>query len=189
LVAQLSDGDLFMGAQRVAFDLLQFQERLYMRVMYRLGGAWLLTLLFALPLSSRPASAQTAPPIGGFTGTYVPDATVKGEYEGAHDILEGVDHLVGYAKKLFGIKGGVQDPLDGFTEGRKVVLREGTESTEGVVIDVNRSRQQITVRLEGGTTETLKVGERSPAADAPAVIVSYKDAAGATVTRDFKKVS
>jgi hypothetical protein len=59
------------------------------------------------------------------------------------------------------------------------------------VIDVNRSRQQITVRLEGGTTETLKVGERgaAPTADAPAVIVSYKDAAGATVTRDFKKVS
>jgi hypothetical protein len=163
-----------------------------MRKIYRPGGVLLLALLYALPLSSRPASAQTAPPIGGVTGTYVPDATVKAEYEGAHGIAEGVGHVVGYAKKLFGIKGGAQDPLDAFTEGRKVVLREGTESTEGVVIDVNRSRQQMTVRLEGGTTETLKVGERgaAPAADgAPAVIVSYKDAAGATVTRDFKKVS
>ena len=160
-----------------------------MRVMHRLGVVPLLALLCALPLSSRSAAAQTAPPIGGFNGTYVPDATVKGEYEGAHGIAEGVGHVVGYAKKLFGIKGGGQDPLDGFTEGRKVVLREGTESTEGVVIDVNRSRQQITVRLEGGTTETLKPGDRTPAADVPAVIVSYKDAAGATVTRDFKKVS
>jgi len=163
-----------------------------MRVMYRLGGVSLLTLLFALPLSSRLASAQAAPPIGGFTGTYVPDATVKGEYEGAHGIAEGVGHVVGYARKLFGIKGGAPDPLDGFTEGRKVVLREGTASTEGVVIDVNRSRQQITIRVEGGTTETLKVGERgaaSAAGGAPTVIVSYKDAAGATVTRDFKKVS
>jgi hypothetical protein len=162
-----------------------------MRLVHRPGVVSLLALLCALPLSSRPASAQTAPPIGGVTGTYVPDATVKGEYEGAHGIAAGVGHVVGYAKKLFGIKGGGQDPLDGFTEGRKVVLREGTESTEGVVIDVNRSRQQITVRLEGGTTETLKVGDRgaAPSADAPAVIVSYKDAAGATVTRDFKKVS
>jgi hypothetical protein len=144
--------------------------------MHRLGVVPLLALLCALALNSRPVSAQTAPPIGG-------------EYEGAHGIAEGVGHVVGYAKKLFGIKGGGQDPLDGFSEGRKVVLREGTESTEGVVIDVNRSRQQITVRLEGGTTETLKAGERTPAADVPAVIVSYKDAAGATVTRDFKKVS
>ena len=48
----------------------------------------------------------------------MPDATVKGEYEGAHGIAEGVGHVVGYAKKLFGIKGGAQDPLDGFTEGR-----------------------------------------------------------------------
>ena len=176
----------------MAFDLLECDERFYMRVMYRIGAVSLLTLSFALPLSSRSAAAQTAPPIGGFTGTYVPDATVKGEYEGAHGIAEGVGHVVGYAKKLFGIKGGSQDPLDGFTEGRKVVLREGTESTEGVVIDVNRSRQQITVRLEGGTAETLKVGERgaTTAADGPpAVIVSYKDAAGATITRDFKKVS
>ena len=160
-----------------------------MRAMHRLGVVPLLALLCALPLSSRSAAAQTAPPIGGFTGTYVPDATVKGEYEGVHDIAQGVGNVIGYAKKLFGMNGGVKDPLDGFTEGRKVVLREGTESTEGVVIDVNRSRQQITVRLEGGTTETLKAGERSPAPDAPAVIVSYKDAAGATVTRDFKKVS
>ena len=83
-----------------------------MRVMYRLGGVSLLALLFALPLSSRLASAQVAPPIGGFTGTYVPDATVKGEYEGAHGIAEGVGHVVGYAKKLFGIKGGAQDPLE-----------------------------------------------------------------------------
>jgi hypothetical protein len=162
-----------------------------MRKIYRLGSVQLLALLCALPLSSSSAVAQTAPPIGGVTGTYVPDATVKGEYEGAHGIAEGVGHVVGYAKKLFGIKGGGQDPLDAFTEGRKVVLREGTETTEGVVIDVNKSRQQMTVRLEGGTTETLKVGERGAAASdsVPAVIVSYKDAAGATVTRDFKKVS
>jgi len=102
----------------MAFDLLECDERLYMRVMYRIGAVSLLTLSCALPLSSRSAAAQTAPPIGGFTGTYVPDATVKGEYEGAHGIAEGVGHVVGYAKKLFGIKGGSQDPLDGFTEGR-----------------------------------------------------------------------
>jgi hypothetical protein len=159
-----------------------------MRKIYRLGSVQLLALVCALPLSSRSGSAQTAPPIGGVTGTVVPDATVKGEYEGAHGIAEGVGHVVGYAKKLFGVKGGAQDPLDGFTEGRKVVLREGTETKEGVVIDVNKSRQQITVRLEAGTTETLRVGERG-AATATAVMVSYKDAAGATVTRDFKKVS
>ena len=151
-----------------------------------------LIVLITLLLSCTSAAAQSAPPIGGFTGTYVPDATVKTEYEGAHGIAEGVGHVVGYAKKLFGIKGGSQDPLDGFIEGRKVVLREGTETTEGVVIDVNKARQQITVRLEGGTTETLRVGERGAAASAaggPSVIVSYKDAAGATITRDFKKVS
>jgi len=73
-----------------------------------------LIVLITLLLSCTSAAAQSAPPIGGFTGTYVPDATVKTEYEGAHGIAEGVGHVVGYAKKLFGIKGavafGLHDP-------------------------------------------------------------------------------
>ena len=150
-----------------------------------------LTLLCALVVCAAPASAQTAPPIQGVTGTYVPEETIKSEHEGAHGIAQGVGHVVAAAKKLlrFGGKGTAQDPLAAF-KGRRVIVRDGSETTEGTVIDVNRGRQQITIRIAARKTLTLRLADR-PAEDAAAkpVVVSYINDGGVTVTRDFTPVS
>ena len=60
-------------------------------------------------------------------------------------------------------------------------------TTEGVVIDVNRSRKQITIRAADKKTQTLRVMDGTAPAGAH-VVVSLADQAGAK-TYDFKRVS
>jgi hypothetical protein len=165
-----------------------------MRRRLRTAGLAIPALLCALLLVPTAAAAQTGPPIHGVTGTIATETTIKSEHEAANKVAEGAGKVVEGAKKLLpGGKGTNLNPLDGFTEGRRVVLRdvasadrEVTEATEGVVIDVNRRRNQITVRLPDRKTQTLRLATPDAAAD---VVVSYTDPAGAKVARDFKRVS
>jgi hypothetical protein len=153
-----------------------------------------LALLCALPLGvAAPAAAQTGPPIHGVTGTMATDATTRAEGEAGHAVAEGVGRVVDGAKKILpGSKGAPQNPLEGLIEGDRVVLRDAStgegeaRTTEAVVVDINRKRQQITVRLADRKTETLRL----PAANASAdVVVSYTDKTGKKIARDFKRVS
>jgi hypothetical protein len=152
-----------------------------------------LALLCAVPLGSAAARAQTAPPIHGITGTVATDATIRGEHEAARAIAEGAERVVDGAKKILpGGKATPRNPLDGFLEGNRVVLRDAAHAdgeaatTEGVVVDVNKRRNQITVRLADKKTETLRVAAPDGGVD---VVVSFTDATGARVARDFKRVS
>jgi hypothetical protein len=146
----------------------------------------LLIPLCALLMVSVSTAAHAQPPVQGVTGTIATDATIGAEHKAAHKIAEGVKKIVP------GGKGTAENPLDGFTEGRRVVLRavtagdsEPAETTEGVVIDVNGKRNQITVRIAARQTETLRLA----APDAADVVVSYTDNAGARISHDFKRVS
>ena len=150
-------------------------------------------LLCALALGSASAAAQTAPPVHGVTGTVATDATIRSEHEAAHKIAEGAGRVVDGAKKaLPGGKGAAQNPLEGLIEGNRVVLRDPAKTdgeaatTEGVVVDVNRKRSQITVRLADKKTETLRLSPPNTAAD---VVVSYTDNTGRKIAHDFKRVS
>ncbi len=147
----------------------------------------LLAVLFALLLGFVSA-AYAQPPIHGVTGTIATDGTIEAEHKAAHKVAHKVAE--GVKKILPGGKGSTQNPLDAFTDGLKVVVRDGDDSTEGVVIDVNRSRQQITIRIAPRKTQTLRLLSQPAAADGPSpVVVSYTDLAGARVSRDFKRVS
>ena len=165
-----------------------------MRRGHRTVGVGMPALLCVVLLDFTSAAAQTAPPIHGVTGTVATPTTIKSEHEAANKIAEGAGRVVEAAKKVLpGGKGTSQDPLEGFTEGRRVVLRdvveadrEAAEATEGVVIDVNRRRSQITVRFADRKTQTLRLAAPDAVAD---VVVSFTDPAGAKVARDFKRVS
>jgi hypothetical protein len=140
-------------------------------------------------LSSRPASAQP-PPIQGVTGTIATDGTIDAEHKAAHVVAEGV--VDGVKKVLPGGKGSKQNPLDDFTAGSRVILRdaapadgEAAATTEGVVVDVNHKRNQITVRLADKKTETLRLATPDVTSD---VVVSYTDNTGAKIAREFKRV-
>lgn len=176
-----------------------------MRRMHGTACVRLLALPCALLLGSISAAAQTAPPIQGVTGTVATDGTINSEHRAAHAIAEGAGRVVDHAKKALSLGGNGtdQNPLDGFSEGRRVVLRDvahgdgapadrvdagsdDLKTTEGVVIDVNRRRKQITVRFADRRTQTLRLAAPDTT---PNVVVSYTDDAGARVARDFTRVS
>jgi len=100
------------------------------------------------------------------------------------------------AKILPGGKSASEDPLDALITGSRVVVRDvaaagdaGKATTEGVVIDVNRSRKQITIRSGDKKTHTLRVMDAAGASGSgDHVVVSLADQANAKAY-DFKRVS
>jgi hypothetical protein len=163
------------------------------------SGLTVLALLCALALGSGSAAAQGAPPpIQGVTGTIATDGTIESEHKAGGAIARGAAHVATATKKLFsfGSKGAAQDALDALAEGSRVVVQEETAETaetaataeEGVVIDVNRRRQQITVRFADKKTETLRVLDRTGADQGAHVLVSLADRPGEKVAYDFTRV-
>lgn len=156
--------------------------------MHRTIGA-ALALPCAVLVFAWPAAAQgTAPPIQGITGTIATEETIRGEHKAAGKIAEGVK------KVLPGGKSTSENPLDALIAGSRVVVKDMADggeavkaTTEGVVIDVNRSRKQITIRAADKKTQTLRVMDGTAPAGAH-VVVSLADQAGAK-TYDFKRVS
>lgn len=156
--------------------------------MHRTIGA-ALALPCAVLVFAWPAAAQgTAPPIQGITGTIATEETIRGEHKAAGKIAEGVK------KVLPGGKSSSENPLDALIAGSRVVVKDMADggeavkaTTEGVVIDVNRSRKQITIRAADKKTQTLRVMDGTAPAGAH-VVVSLADQAGAK-TYDFKRVS
>jgi hypothetical protein len=148
-----------------------------------------LTLLCALLLFAGRAAAQGAPPpIQGVTGTIATEETIKDVHKAAGKVADGVK------KVLPGGKSSSENPLDALIAGSRVVVRDVADggdaaktTTEGVVIDVNRSRKQITIRLADKKTQTLRVMDASAPVGAH-VVVSLVDQSGAK-TYDFKRVS
>src|SRR4051812_47214705 len=114
--------------------------------------AALLILTAALRVPSAAAQA-TPPPIQGVTGTIATEGSRDGVKKAAGAAARGV-------KKVLpgGGPANTQDPLEALIEGSRVVVRDAAPpetSVEGVVIDVNKKRQQITVRVGDKTTQTL----------------------------------
>ena len=187
------------------------------------GVRWSLALLgwFALGVATISA-AQSAPPINGVTGTVALEGTVEQEQAAANAVIvktkDKVGHVFHVTKDLLlhGGKGTSVDAFAGLREGTTVVVHdtaagavqsaraldrtsdEGQPVTEGVVIDVNRARKQITIRFANGKTEAFRLADRAAAsgngldrvgADAKQVIVSYTDDTGRTINQLFKKTS
>ena len=156
--------------------------------MSRVTTVGLLTLLCALPLSARPAVAQgTAPPVQGVTGTIATDGTIDAEHKAANKIAAGAAKILHVGGKDTNAKA-----FDAFSEGRTVVVEDLSsapedpkKTTEGVVVAVNKPRQQITVRFADKKTATLRPTTSHDKMD---VVVSCTDDSGAKVVGDFKRV-
>src|SRR3954454_9716351 len=145
-------------------------------------------VLCALLVWPRPAAAQApAPPIQGVTGTIATEGSKDGVKKAAGAAARGVK------KVLPGGNGASENPLDVLIAGTHVVVRDMAEGSdaaktgvEGVVIDVNRSRKQITVRRPDKTIDTLRVMDAT--GSGAHVTVSLSDQANAR-PYDFRRVS
>ena len=148
-----------------------------------------LLIAFCAVLCVSSSAAAQPPPIQGVTGTIATDGTINSEHKAAQKVVEGVK------KMLPGGNSTSENPLDALIEGSHVLVRDVADcgdalqtTTQGVVIEVNRSRKQITVRSADKKTHTLRVMDASAASTAGAhVVVSLEDQAGAK-PYDFKRV-
>ena len=148
-----------------------------------LGRAAVIAVGLALiPLMN--VHAQSRPPL---QEPIALEGTMKQFYKGANVIIvttmDGVEHVYHFTKDLIvhgGKKPGV-DALEGLREGTMIVVHrhvsgpetpvaeidlvgdEGLKITEGVVVDIDRRKQEIKIKYAGGTTETLKMTAQAAA--------------------------
>src|SRR5258708_2489836 len=100
----------------------------------------------ALLSASPQAFAQRAPAIPGVTGTIVTPETAKQEKKAEDKAAVAIKDAVTPTDK---------GPLSDLKPGTTVVIRRGTDVTEGTVSDVQRSTSVITVPYAYKTTERL----------------------------------
>ena len=124
-----------------------------------------LALVFVLMTMSALASAQTAPPIHGVTGTIATDTSIRDEHGLAHGIARGATKLMSLGRQRTG-----ENPLDVLIEGSHVAVRDAETSAEGVVIDVNRNRQQITVYIRRLGFDPQDTSRHNPLSQAAAAV-------------------
>lgn len=165
------------------------------------------------------AAAQERPPIvvSGVNGTFVLEGTVDEEYAGAHAILvktaDGLRHLVHMNGRTTVHGARTEDPFKELQAGTPIVVHyvgegervtavevdriadDGLQTAEGVVMHVDRRGKTLALRLEDGTTETLRLTERAASdvgkqvGETDRVIVYYTDDAGHRVAHFFKRLS
>ena len=122
--------------------------------------------------------AQRAPAIPGVTGTIVTEETAKDEKKAEDKAAVAVKDAVTRADN--------KGPLSDLKPGTTVVIRHGSDVTEGIVSKIDRSTNEITVRYDNKKIEKLVLADR---ASADARTVEYSDETKHKITRYFKAKS
>jgi hypothetical protein len=136
-------------------------------------------LIGILALTLAPALyAQRAPAIPGHTGTLVTEETAKDEKK--------AEDKAGVAVKNAVTRDDAKGPLSDLKPGTTVVIRHGSEVTEGIVSKIDRSANEITVRYDNKKIEKLVLADR---AAAETRTVEYSDETSRKVTRYFRSKS
>ena len=121
------------------------------------------------------AYAQKAPPIPGVTGTLVTPETAKDEKK--------AEDKAGAAVKDALTPADNKGPLSDLKPGTTVVIRHGSDVTEGVVSKIDRSSNEITVRFDNKKIEKLVLADR---ASGDTRTVEYSNDTKQKVTRYFR---
>src|SRR5438067_13580829 len=109
-------------------------------------NSWHLPLIGIVALLgfAAQAHAQKAPPIPGVTGTLVTPETAKDEKKAENKAAVAVKDVVTREAK---------GPLSDLIPGSTVVIRHGTDVTEGTVSKVDVGANEITVRFANKKVE------------------------------------
>jgi hypothetical protein len=165
--------------------------------------------------------AQNRPPLPD--EPVATEGTVKQFYRGLNIVvvktIDGVEHIYDFTKDLIvhgGRKPGI-DALEGLREGTTVVVHysttggkasaeeidvlgdDGLRITEGMVVKIDRRKQEVTIGFANGKTETLQTTSRALAESrgvlddsgrtSPRIVVYYADEAGRKVAHYFRRAS
>ncbi|MEP7307675.1 MAG: hypothetical protein ABJA98_19410 [Acidobacteriota bacterium] len=175
-----------------------------------------------LLMTSISLAGQTPPPT---RGTMALEGTTDKVYAALHVVVvktrDGVEHMIHFTKDLVlhGGKGPGADAFVGLEEGTPVVVHytvtnaaetavevdrvgdKGLQTTEGLVVGIDRRRKRITIQYANGQQEVMQltptaaaeasrdVDEVPGSRGATKVVVYYTDEAGQKVAHYFKKTS
>ena len=133
-------------------------------------------LIGIVALSLAPAVyAQRAPAIPGVTGTIVTEETAKQEKKAEDKAGAAIKDAVTPADN--------KGPLADLRPGTTVVIKHGSEVTEGIVSKIDRGANEITVRYDNKKVEKYVLADR---ASADTRTVEYSDGTQRKVTRYFR---
>lgn len=187
-----------------------------------------LALAFTLAtFAGSAAQSQQAPPVPPpfppITGTVAIEGTVQKAAAGADVVVvktaHGIAHLFHVTGRtaVHGAKDGGETALNGLEEGTQVVVHYtvdtgsktaveidrvgagGLAVAEGIVTNVDRKGNKLTIRLDDGSMETLQLSERAArdvgkevdeaASGTARAAVYYTDQSGEKVVHFFKRIS
>jgi len=167
--------------------------------------------VFACALAGTPALAQTPPPIGGVSGTIAPEGSGDQVEAGANAVVSKTAEGTRWLFRAFRGNSGtpINDFLSGLRPGTNIVLHysatgaqgaspngEAERVREGMVLQINRTKQEISVRLDDKSVDTLQLAEPVIRDNAPhgnnsvapqVVVVDYTDDAGRKQSHSFKQ--
>jgi hypothetical protein len=142
--------------------------------------------------------AQPPPPIQGVTGRIATATSVAETTAGGNRVLAKLGSLFGLKRKAASNDAAAEEALSGLKKGTRIVLHpasaengptdERSKQVEGEVVAVNRSDRTVSITLEDGTRQTLRLSDPGDAA-ATNVIVYYKDRPDLRIAHPFKRVS
>src|SRR6185295_6677454 len=113
-------------------------------------------LIGIVALSLAPAVyAQRAPAIPGVTGTIVTEETAKQEKKAEDKAGAAIKDAVTPADN--------KGPLADLRPGTTVVIRHGTDVTEGIVQKIDRGANEITVRYDNKKVDKYVLADRASA--------------------------
>jgi hypothetical protein len=153
-----------------------------------------LYLVTAVALALGPRALAQTPPIHGVTGTIATPTTISEEHKLANKIVvaaeDGIEHIFPAGK----------GPLSDLQPGATVAVYYESRVTEGIVSDVSRGKNEITLKYTDGSKETLRLTDKAAVAPADAlknggptgdtrVVVYNSDEAHGRIARYFKPKS
>ena len=174
-----------------------------------------------LLLIGRAAAAQEPVPIYGVTAKVALEGTVDKTYDGLNTVvvkaLDGIEYVFHLTERtlVHGGKTTCDDVLNSLDEGNRVVVHytvdgerktadevdqvgtQGLKTVEGVIANVDRRAQTMSIRLTDGSVQTFGLTERAAAyvdkdtatgAADTRVIVYVADDTGRRIAHYFKRV-
>jgi hypothetical protein len=155
-------------------------------------------VLLALTIvpAADPRAEQQPPPIHGVTGTVATEESRKDTKEAGRGIMSRVAGLFGLGRKDAISDAAASEIMSGLKAGTRVMVGDPTldgtpavPRTEAVIMDVNPAERTISIRLEDGTRQTLRLAEVSSRPDDRGVVVFVKTAAGEPTPHYFRRIS
>jgi hypothetical protein len=155
-----------------------------------------LALAIWLSAAGTARAEQQPPPIHGVTGTVATEESTKDTTAAGTGIFSRVARLFGAGKGSTAAENAAADEImSGLKAGTRVMVGkppvDGTPAapeTDAVIMDVNPAERTISIRLEDGTRQTLRLADVASSAGDRGVVVFVKNAAGEPTPHYFRRI-